>query len=69
MIQSSSAECRVEELLDISDRRTLKTLVTRAGLSLNDDTHRISVEQFLASQRFVPSGNAGLAVLRALLLR
>lgn len=60
--------CFIEELLDISDRRTLRMLLTRAGLTAADDRHRISLEQFFVSQRFVASKNAGLGVLRALLL-
>jgi ActR/RegA family two-component response regulator len=69
VVRSRLYDCRVEELFDISDRRTLKTLMTRAGLVPEGDGHKVSVEQFLGSQRFVPSTNAGLAVLRALLLR
>lgn len=69
VVQSRMHQCRVEELLDISDRRTLKVLMTRAGLSPAGNGHGISVEEFLGSQRFVPSNNVGLAVLRARLLR
>lgn len=61
--------CAIEELLDISDRRTLRLLLSRAGLSARDVHQRISIEQFFASQRFVASRNAGLQVLRAVLLR
>ena len=41
----------------------------RAGLGPECDRHEVSVEQLLQSQRFVPTGNAGLAVLRSLLVR
>ena len=61
--------CVIEDLLDISDRRTLRLLLARAGLSAADVRQRMSVEQFFASQRFVASKNTGLQVLRALLLR
>ncbi len=61
--------CVIEELLDVSDRRTLRLLLSRAGLSAADVRHKVSIEQFLASQRFVASKNAGLQILRALLLR
>jgi hypothetical protein len=60
--------CRVEELLDVRDRRTLKALTARAGLDRAEHDLEVSVEQFLASQRFVPPTNAGLDVLRAVLL-
>jgi ActR/RegA family two-component response regulator len=60
--------CFIEELLDVSDRRTLRILLTRAGLTSSDARRMISIEQFFASQRFVASKNAGLGVLRALLL-
>jgi DNA-binding NarL/FixJ family response regulator len=68
VVQSREGGCRIEELLDISDRRTLKTLMVRAGLSAASDRCRISVEQFLAAQRFVPATNAAFVVLRKLLL-
>ena len=50
-------------------RRTLAALMTRAGLSPAGTGSGISVEEFLAAQRFVPLNNTGLAVLRARLLR
>ena len=68
VVQSHVHQCRLEELLDISDRRTLKALMVRAGLNPGRNGHRVSLEEFLVSQRFVPSNNAGLAVLRARLL-
>jgi ActR/RegA family two-component response regulator len=68
VVQSHVHQCRPEELLDIGDRRTLKALMARAGLSPTRNGHRVSIAEFLVSQRFVPSNNAGLAVLRARLL-
>jgi ActR/RegA family two-component response regulator len=68
VVQSHVHQCRVEELLDISDRRTLKALMARAGLSPARNGPRVSIEAFFVSQRFVPSNHAGLAVLRARLL-
>jgi ActR/RegA family two-component response regulator len=69
LVQSHRFGCRLEELLDVSDRRTLRTLMIRAGLAVDRDECSMSVEQFLALQQFVPATNAGLAVLRALLLQ
>lgn len=70
VVRSRQQGCRVEALLDISDRRTLKAIMARAGLdrALNADVADVSLEQFIASQRFVPQSNAALAVLRTLLL-
>lgn len=68
VVQSRVHDCRVQELLDISDRRTLKTLMTRAALDPEAHGTGVSVEQFLALQRFVPPNNAGLAVLRSIVL-
>jgi FixJ family two-component response regulator len=71
VVRSRQQGCHVEALLDISDRRTLKAIMARAGLDralIGDSADRVSLEQFLASQRFVPPTNAALAVLRTLLL-
>jgi hypothetical protein len=69
VLQAQFYDCRIADLLDIYDRRTLKALMARAGLDPADYGNDISIEQFLGSQRFVPSGSAGLAALRALLAR
>lgn len=68
VFRSRHHDCCIEDLLDISDRRTLKILMTRAGLDPEGDRHGTSVEQFLGSQRFVPPSNAGFLILRTLLL-
>jgi ActR/RegA family two-component response regulator len=69
VVRSCRSGSRIDELLDISDRRTLKGLMKRAGLDSELDRRGVSVEQFLAAQRFVPSSNPGIASLRALLLQ
>ena len=66
-LQSRLHGCRIGELLDICDRRTLNALMARAAVDPRREGRDISVDQFLAAQRFVPAGNAGLASLRALL--
>lgn len=55
--------------LDISDRRTLESILDAAGL-LGDAsvTRQVSVVSFLDSQRFIAHENAGLGVLREILL-
>jgi CheY-like chemotaxis protein len=66
-VQSRTLGCRLGDLLDISDRRTLTTLMARAGVDPRRYGHEISIDQFLASQQFVASSNAGLSMLRAML--
>jgi hypothetical protein len=67
VMQSRVHGCRIGELLDICDRRTLNALMARAAVDPRREGRDISVDQFLTAQRFVPAGNAGLAMLRALL--
>ena len=66
-MQSRTHGGRIGELLDICDRRTLNALMARAAVDPRREGRDISVDQFLAAQRFVPAGHAGLARLRALL--
>jgi hypothetical protein len=51
-------------LLDVRDRRTLRTVLNKAGIQAKAG---VSVEQFLDSQRFVPAQNVGLMALRRFL--
>ena len=67
VVQSRVSGCRIGALLDICDRRTLDSLMKRAVINPRQHGREISVDQFLVSQQFVPAGNAGLAMLRALL--
>jgi DNA-binding response OmpR family regulator len=60
-------QSRIEALLDVCDRRTLKTLFERAGLTLGALIGSVSVGQFLDHQTFVAQDNEGLIALRALL--
>ncbi len=55
--------------LDVADRRTLRALLLRAGLTGVALTSRPSPEQFLLRQRFVPQTSPGLGALRHLLGR
>jgi hypothetical protein len=54
---------RPEAFLDVRDRRTLKTLLLRAGLSVEPETRLVSVSQFVKGQRFISADNDGLASL------
>jgi CheY-like chemotaxis protein len=54
-------------VLDVSDMRTLKGLLARAGLNTETDGGPVLVEQFLLRQRFVTSDNDALIVLKQML--
>jgi hypothetical protein len=65
-ILASRGQSDIGVLLDVSDTRTLKSLLTRAGLNPGSNAP-IFVEHFLERQQFVPAGNEGLNVLKQLL--
>lgn len=67
VMRSTLDDCPLSALLDVSDSRTLRILLERSGVAGGACAVEISVEQFLSRQRFVPTGNAGLRVLRKLL--
>ena len=67
LLQSRISGARIVDLLDVCDRRTVASLMKRAAMNPRQRGRDIPVEQFLAAQQFVPTGNAGLAMLRALL--
>jgi CheY-like chemotaxis protein len=67
VIKSGQEHSHVDVLLDVSDRRTLKALLERAGLTFGSPVGSVSVQQFFCSQQFVGNDNEGLAVLRELL--
>lgn len=56
-----------ETALDVADRRTLRALLVRAGLSGGAPRVRPTARQFLANQQFVEQTNAGLAALLLIL--
>jgi FixJ family two-component response regulator len=60
-------ECPPEVLLSVSDTRTLKTFLLRAGPRFAPLKELSAVRAFLATQRFVPADNAGVRALDALL--
>ncbi len=67
VMHSRGQRCAPEVLLDVSDSRTLTTLLERAGLDVRHRSGSMSVEQFLSGQRFVEAKNAGLGFLNRLL--
>jgi hypothetical protein len=67
VMRSILDDCPPSALLDVSDSRTLRILLERAGVGAGACPVEMSVEEFLSRQRFVPTGNAGLRVLSKLL--
>ena len=68
LIESERHGCPPEALLDVSDRRTIATMFERAGLARGSSS-RVSLDEFLRRQQFVPAGNEALVALRTLLDR
>jgi len=64
LVRRDSDPWEPETALDIADRRTLRVLLERAGVS--PDT-RPTIRDFLKQQRFVDQANAGLLALRLLI--
>jgi hypothetical protein len=64
---SRTHHCDPEVLLDVSDRRTLTTLLQRSGIATRTPSGTLSVEEFLSTQRFISRDNEGLSILRTLL--
>lgn len=67
VILGARTGCPPAVLLDVSDRRTLGSLLERSGLESASDAHTMPVDQFFRYQRFVCSDNAALHVLRGML--
>ena len=67
LIRRTSEPWEPDTSLDVADRRTLRALLERAGLTGTYLRARPSVRQFLDAQEFLPQRNPGLAALRLLL--
>ncbi|MGB2716710.1 MAG: response regulator [Vicinamibacterales bacterium] len=65
LLKSRLEGCAPEVLLDVSDRRTLKAFVARAGPEFLSEHHAVSVETFLETQNFVQPHNEGVRALVA----
>lgn len=58
--------CDITCLLDISDRRTLNSILERAGFGHHAMfSGQVSVVSFLDNQRFIPRENAGFRIIRS----
>jgi hypothetical protein len=70
LLKSAGACCGPEAFLDVSDRRTLATLLAGAGgRSVAGDCEPIAVDVFLRTQQYIPVDNSGLKALALLLAR
>jgi len=67
VVKASVYRCDPEVLFDVSDRRTLQTLMRRAGLDRMVGDPRSAIEHMVTRQQFVPLDNAGMRVVRELL--
>jgi CheY-like chemotaxis protein len=67
LIKAAVHHCEAEVLLDVSDRRTLTTLLKRGGIVIRTPSGALSVGEFLRTQHFVSADNEGLSILRTLL--
>jgi FixJ family two-component response regulator len=68
LMQSGVHHCSPYMLLDVSDRRTLRNLVERAGLRGTSPMASVSVEQFFSAQRLIPRDHEGVKRLRSILV-
>jgi hypothetical protein len=58
--------CDLTCLLDISDRRTLNSILEKAGFGQQVTfSGQVSVVAFLDNQKFIALDNAGLRIIRA----
>jgi ActR/RegA family two-component response regulator len=68
VIRSHHHGCPPSVLLDVSDIRTLDSLLTRAGIRSEAQIGPVAVERLLDAQRLVDNENEGVRILRRLLL-
>ena len=54
-------------LLDVSDRRTMKSLLDRAALADDVQSGSVALQPFIRTQKFVAGDNEALCVLQAFL--
>jgi hypothetical protein len=67
LMRSYVDECPASALLDVSDSRTLRALLQRAGADSSGRLADLTIDQFLMRQRFVAADNAGMRALRRVL--
>jgi FixJ family two-component response regulator len=68
VIRSHDHGCPPSVLLDVSDIRTLDSLLTRAGIRSEAQIGPVAVERLLDVQRLVDKENEGVRILRQLLI-
>jgi ActR/RegA family two-component response regulator len=62
VVRCSAEQCAPETLLDVSDRRTLRAFLEKAGPRFISRTP--TIDQFLRDQRFIPYDNEGVRTIR-----
>lgn len=65
LIKSSDPECAPDLLMDVSDRRTLRTFLAKAGPHFTSYSGAPPLQEFLRTQQFVPVHNPGIKLLLA----
>ena len=60
-VRSRLEQCDAEVLLDVSDRRTLKIFLSRAGLAAGPPP--ATIDEFIERQRFITADNPAVKVL------
>jgi hypothetical protein len=66
VIQAAAHQCSPLVLLNVSDRRTLRSLLERSGLG-NAPATPVSIDRFFDAQRLVPGDREEVRLLRLLL--
>lgn len=67
MLNSTHEKCAPTALLDISDLRTLRAFVKRAGPAFRPGGDLDAIDRFLDTQQFVAPENPGVRIVRQLL--
>ena len=69
LIRARKEACPVEQMLDISDRRTLRLMLGRGGLSTSSDAARIRPTEFLEHQQLIDHNHLVVRRIRTALLQ
>ena len=67
VMKASLDRCHPAMLLDVSDRRTMKSLLDRAALAADVQPGSVALQRFIRTQKFVAGDNEALCVLQGFL--
>lgn len=65
IVTAARVGCPADVMLDVSDRRTLRRLLSRAAVDFGQ--HTPSALEFLGTQQFIPAHNPGVVALNVLM--